>query len=102
MKAIATQNMLLKTFYSKCLKNIIKKLFLTESACMQAFLCNLLMGRFFGEGTVSTDFRANKPKVKRQNCLLVCECPHRILVRKACIYKLRFVLTEVIMYIPSP
>ena len=101
MKAIATQNMLLKTFYSKCLKNIIKKLFLTESACMQAFLCNLLMGRFFDEGTVSTDFRANKPKVRKIAYFYV-NVLTRILVRKACIYKLRFVLTEVIMYIPSP
>ena len=69
---------------------------------LQAFLTNLLVGRFFGEGTASANFQANNSGgfEKLSACVGISSLGD--LVGKSCIYNLRFVLTEVIIYIPSP
>ena len=69
---------------------------------MQAFLTNLLVGSFFGEGTASANFQVNNSRVceKLSACMGISSLGD--LVGKSCIYDLGFVLTEVIMYIPSP
>ena len=60
------------------------------------------MGRFFGEGTASANFQANNSGVCERLSAWVGISSLGDLVGKSCIYNLRFVLTEVIMYIPSP
>ena len=60
------------------------------------------MGSFFGEGTASANFQVNKSGVCEKLSACVGISSLGDLVGKSCIYNLRFVLTEVIMYIPSP
>ena len=74
----------------------------TDTMYMQAFLINLLVGSFFGEGTASANFQVNNLRVseKLAACLGISSLGD--LVGKSCIYNLGFVLTEVIMHIPSP
>ena len=60
------------------------------------------MGTAFGLGTASANVQANNWGVcgKLSTCVGISSLGD--LVGKYCIYNLRFVLTEVIMYIPSP
>ena len=60
------------------------------------------MGRFFGEGTASANFQAVNSRVCEKLSAYVGVSWLGDLVGKSCIYDLRFVLTEVIMYILSP
>ena len=69
---------------------------------MQAFLINLLVGSFFGEGTASANFQVNNSGVCEKLSACVGISSLGDLVGKSCIYNLRFVLTEVIICIPSP
>ena len=69
---------------------------------LQAFLTNLVVGRFFGEGTASANFQANNSGSFEKLSACVGISSLGDLVGKSCIYHLEFVLTEVTMYIPSP
>ena len=69
---------------------------------MQAFLTNDLVGSFFGEGAASATFQVKNLGIceKLSACVEISSLGAS--VGKSCIYNLGFVLTEVIMYIPSP
>ena len=66
---------------------------LTDTMYMQAFLINLLVGSFFGEGTASANSQVNNSGVCEKLSACVGISSPRDLVGKSCIYNLGFVLT---------
>ena len=69
---------------------------------IQAFLTNLVVGSFLGEGTAFANFQVNNSGICEKLSACVGISSLGDLVGKSCIYHLEFVLTEVTMYIPSP